>query len=125
MVNSEIASMLKYKGYAKEAIIADSAEPKSIEELKRAGIMRIKPAAKGKDSILNGIQLIQDYKIIVHPKCENTILELSNYIWDNKDGILINKPIDDYNHLLDALRYAMEAIKKKPLSITDKSFYNI
>ena len=125
MVNSEIAQMLKYKGYAKEAIIADSAEPKSIEELKRAGIMRIKPAAKGKDSILNGIQLIQDYKIIVHPKCENTILELSNYIWDNKDGTLVNKPIDDYNHLLDALRYAMEAIKKKPLSITDKSFYNI
>lgn len=125
MTNSEIASMIKYKGYAKEQIIGDSSEPKSIEELKRAGILRIKPAAKGKDSILNGIQLIQDYKIIVHPKCENTLLELNNYVWDTKNGVAINKPIDDYNHLLDALRYAMEQIKKKPLMVTDKSFYNI
>lgn len=125
MTNSEIAAMIKYKGYAKEVIIADSSEPKSIEEIKRAGVMRIKGAAKGKDSILNGIQLIQDYKIIVHPKCENTILELSNYVWDTKDGVMINKPIDDYNHLLDSLRYGMERIKKKDLYITDKSFYNI
>ena len=125
MTNSEIAAMIKYKGYAKEVIIADSSEPKSIEEIKRAGVMRIKGAAKGKDSILNGIQLIQDYKIIVHPKCENTLLELSNYVWDTKDGVMINKPIDDYNHLLDSLRYGMERIKKKDLYITDKSFYNI
>ena len=125
MVNSEIASMIKYKGYAKEQIIGDSSEPKSIEELKRAGILRIKPAAKGKDSILNGIQFIQDFKLIVHPKCENTIIELSNYCWDTKDGIAINKPIDSYNHLMDALRYSMEQIKKKELFITDKSFYNI
>ena len=125
MVNSEIASMIKYKGYAKEQIIGDSAEPKSIEELKRAGILRIKPAAKGKDSILHGIQLIQDYKIIVHPKCENTLIELSNYCWDTKDGVAINKPIDAYNHLMDALRYAMEAIKRKELYLTDKRFYNL
>ena len=125
MVNSEIASMIKYKGYAKEQIIGDSSEPKSIEELKRAGITRIKGAAKGKDSILNGIQFIQDFKLIVHPKCENTIIELSNYCWDTKDGIAINKPIDAYNHLLDALRYSMEQIKKKELFVTDKSFYNI
>lgn len=125
MVNSEIASMIKYKGYAKEQIIGDSAEPKSIEELKRAGILRIKPAAKGKDSIRNGIQLIQDYKIIVHPKCENTLIELSNYCWDTKDGVAINKPIDAYNHLMDALRYAMEAIKRKELYLTDKRFYNL
>ena len=125
MVNSEIASMIKYKGYAKEQIIGDSSEPKSIEELKRAGITRIKGAAKGKDSILNGIQFIQDFKIIVHPKCENTIIELSNYCWDIKDGIAINKPIDAYNHLMDALRYSMEQIKRKELFITDKSFYNI
>lgn len=125
MTNSDIAKMIKYKGYAKEQIIADSAEPKSIEEIKRAGIPRIKAAAKGKDSILNGIQLIQDYKIIVHPRCENTLLELSNYIWDTKDGAMINKPIDDYNHLLDALRYGMERIKRRDIFITDKSFYNL
>ena len=53
------------------------------------------------------------------------LLELSNYVWDTKDGIMINKPIDDYNHLLDALRYAMEAIKRKELYLTDKRFYNL
>ena len=125
MTNSDIASMIKYKGYAKEQIIADSAEPKSIEEIRRAGIPRIKDAAKGKDSIRNGIQLIQDYKIIVHPKCENTLIELSNYVWDTKDGVLINKPIDNYNHLMDALRYGMERIKRKDVFVTDKSFYNL
>ena len=103
--------MIKYKGYAKEMIIADSAEPKSIDDIRKQGIRRIKAAAKGKDSILNGIQHIQSYKIIVHPKCENTILELNNYIWDNKDGVILNKPVDNYNHLMDALRYAMETIK--------------
>ena len=125
MTNQEIAAMIKYKGYAKEVIIADSSEPKSIEEIKRAGILRIKGAAKGKDSILNGIQFIQNYKIIVHPKCENTLIELSNYCWDTKDGVAINKPIDAYNHLMDSLRYAMEQLKKKDLFVTDKSFYNL
>lgn len=125
MVNSEIASMIKYKGYAKEAIYADSAEPKSIEEIRRAGIPRIKDAAKGPDSIRNGIQFIQDYKIIVHPKCENTLIELSNYCWETKDGIATNKPIDSYNHLMDALRYAICKLKKRNVFITDKSFYNL
>jgi phage terminase large subunit len=61
----------------------------------------------------------------VHPKCENTLVELNNYCWDIKDGIAINKPIDTYNHLMDALRYAMEQIKRKELFVTDKSFYNL
>ncbi len=113
MSNKKIADTIKYKGYAKERITADSAEPKSIDELKRLGIIRIKGAKKGKDSILNGIQFIQNFKIYVHPKCENTIIELSNYVWDNKDGVVINKPIDDYNHLLDALRYSIEDIKDR------------
>ena len=113
MVNKEVADMIKYKGYSKEVIIADSSEPKSIEEIKREGIYKIKAAAKGKDSILNGIQFIQGFKIFVHPKCVNTITELSVYSWDeNKDGNKINKPIDDYNHLLDAFRYGMEKFKK-------------
>jgi len=113
MLNNEIAEMIKYKGYAKERIIADSAEPKSIEEIRRYGITKIKPAQKGKDSVLNGIQFIQQFKIYVHPKCVNTIVELNNYVWDtDKDGKMINQPIDDYNHLMDALRYAMEAMKK-------------
>lgn len=118
MSNKMIADMIKYKGYSKEIIVADSSEPKSIDDIKRLGIRRIKRANKGKDSILNGIQFIQDYKIYVHPKCENTLIELSNYVWDTKDGQVINKPIDDYNHLLDALRYALESIRKpKGLSV--------
>lgn len=113
MTNNMIAEMLKYKGFSKEIITADSAEPKSIDEIKRLGIRRIRPAQKGKDSILNGIQFIQDYKIYIHPKCQNVLVELSNYVWDTKEGQVINKPIDDYNHLMDALRYALEGIKKQ------------
>ena len=111
MSNKMIVDMIKYKGYAKERIIGDSSEPKSIDDIKKQGIYRIKGARKGKDSILNGIQYIQDFKIYVHPKCENTIIELSNYGWDTKDCNAINKPIDDYNHLMDALRYSLEDIR--------------
>jgi phage terminase large subunit len=111
MSNKMIADTIKYKGYSKELITADSAEPKSIDDLRRMGLYKVKPAKKGKDSILNGIQFIQDFKIYVHPKCENTIIELSNYVWDNKDGVIVNKPVDDYNHLMDALRYSLEDIK--------------
>lgn len=113
MLNNEIAEMIKYKGYAKETIYADSAEPKSIEEIRRYGIPRIRPASKGKDSVLNGIQFIQQFKIYVHPKCVNTIIELSNYTWDTKDGKMINRPIGEYNHLMDALRYAVEPLMKE------------
>lgn len=113
MTNSMIAEMIKYKGYTKERIIADSAEPKSIDEIKKLGINKIKAATKGPDSILNGIQFIQDYKVYIHPKCSNTIVEISNYVWSTKDGAVINKPIDDYNHLMDAWRYSLESIKKQ------------
>ena len=111
MSNKMIADMIKYKGYAKERIVGDSSEPKSIDDIKRQGVYRLKGARKGKDSILNGIQYIQDFKIYVHPKCENTLIELSNYVWDTKEGNVINKPIDDYNHLMDALRYSLEDIR--------------
>ena len=111
MSNRDITNMIKYKGYSKERIVGDSSEPKSIDDIRKQGIYRIKGARKGKDSILNGIQFIQDFKIYVHPKCENTLIELSNYVWDTKEGNVINKPIDDYNHLMDALRYSMEDIR--------------
>ena len=123
MVNKEIANTIKYKGYAKETIYADSAEPKSIEEIRREGIRNIISAEKGKDSILNGIQFIQDFEIYVHPKCENTLIELSNYVWDNKNGDVLNKPIDDYNHLMDAFRYGMCNIKKPKSKPYDESIY--
>ncbi|KOP81998.1 terminase [Bacillus sp. FJAT-21945] len=114
MLNNDIAEMIKLKGYNKEFIIADSAEPKSIAELRRYGIKRVKPAEKGPDSVKSGIQFLQQFQIYVHPSCTNFAIELSNYVWDtNKEGQLVNKPIDDYNHLLDALRYSMEPIRKR------------
>jgi phage terminase large subunit len=113
MRNNQIAEMIKYKGFAKSRIIADSAEPKSIDEIRLQGIYSITGAEKGKDSILNGIQFLQQFKMFVHPKCTNVIVELSNYVWDkSKEGQIINKPIDDYNHLLDALRYSVSDLSR-------------
>jgi phage terminase large subunit len=105
--------MLRYKGRAKESIVADSAEPKSIDELKKLGVVRIKAARKGKDSINNGIQFLRQFKIIVHPSCTNLIMELNNYAFDTKAGQLTNTPIDGYNHLIDPMRYAMERFLMK------------
>lgn len=112
MLNCDIADMIKKKGYAKERIRADSAEPKSNEDLRRMGISRIMASVKGKDSILNGISQIQEYKIFVHKKCVNTITELSSYCWKkdkNENGI--NEPSDTNNHLCDALRYAFYDVR--------------
>lgn len=117
MTNRDIYAEINYKGYSKEKITADSAEPKSIEELRRLGLRRVKAARKGKDSILYGIQKLQDYKIYVHPSCVNTMAELNNYVWDSKDGNILNKPIDDYNHIMDAMRYAMESVDKRGLRL--------
>jgi len=118
MLNNQIAEMIKYKNYEKEKIIADCAEPKSIEEIRTSGIYRIKPARKGKDSISNGIQFIQQFQLIIHPSCVYTILELNNYCWDERDGRSLNRPIDEYNHLMDAMRYGMEKfIKSNSLQV--------
>lgn len=108
MSNKRIAEKIQELGYGKEHITADSAEPKSIDELKSLGL-RVKGAAKGKDSIQNGIQWIQDLEIIIHPRCVNFLTEISNYTWDtDKFGTKLNAPIDDFNHLMDAMRYALE-----------------
>lgn len=107
--NQRIAGLIKRSGYGKEKITADSAEPKSIDELHNVHNLRIKGAKKGKDSIKNGIQWIQDLKIHVHPRCVNFVTEISNYTWDtDKFGKRLNVPIDDFNHLMDAMRYALE-----------------
>ena len=108
MSNKRIAEEVERMGYGKERITADSAEPKSIDELKGLGL-RVQPAKKGKDSIQNGIQWIQDLEIIIHPRCVNFLTEISNYTWDkDKFGTKLNVPIDDFNHLMDAMRYALE-----------------
>jgi len=114
MSNEKIAEEVTKAGYAKEKIRADSAEPKSIDRLYDLGLSHIHRARKGKDSINNGIDYIQDFHIIVHPKCVNFITEISNYTWDvdSKTGKKLNKPIDDFNHLMDAMRYALEDFSK-------------
>lgn len=106
--NKAIVERIKELGYRKERITADSAEPKSIDELKAYGL-NVKGAVKGKDSIVHGIQWIQDLEIIIHPRCVNFLTEISNYTWDtDRFGKKLNVPIDDFNHLMDALRYAVE-----------------
>lgn len=108
MSNKRIAEAIQAMGYGKERITADSAEPKSIDELKSLGL-RTRAAKKGKDSIQNGIQWIQDLEITIHPKCVNFLTEISNYTWDkDKFGSKLNVPIDDFNHIMDAMRYALE-----------------
>ena len=116
MSNERIASEVTTMGYRKERIRAESAEPKSIDRLRELGLSRIQKADKGKDSVNAGIDFLQDYHIIVHPRCVNFITEISNYTWDTdiKTGKRLNKPIDDFNHLMDAMRYAVESIRKKP-----------
>lgn len=112
MSNEKIAKKIFDMGYSKEKIRADSSEPKSIDRLNELGLTHIRKARKGKDSISNGIDGIQDYEIIIHPRCVNFITEIGNYTWDEdkKTGKKINKPIDDFNHLMDAMRYALEEI---------------
>ena len=107
--NEKIYENISSMGYTKEKIIADSAEKKSIDRLYELGLYRIQAAQKGKDSINAGIDYIQDFNIIIHPRCVNFLTEISNYTWkEDKDGKKINKPIDDFNHLMDAMRYALE-----------------
>lgn len=108
LLNNEIAEEIKLRGYSKDEITADCAEAKSIEEIRRHGISRIKQSSKGKGSVNQGIQYIQQFDIYVHPKCTNTIMEFKNYVWEEKNGKTLNKAADNYNHLMDALRYALE-----------------
>lgn len=110
MSNEQIFKEICNMGYVKEKIIADSSEPKSIDRLRELGIYRIRSARKGRDSINNGIDYIRDFKILIHPKCVNFITEISNYTWDvdKRTNYKMNRPIDDFNHLMDAMRYALE-----------------
>lgn len=106
--NRRIYDEITAMGYGKERITADSAEPKSIDELYGLGL-RITGAKKGKDSVTNGVQWIQDLEIIVHPRCVNFLTEISNYTWaEDRFGKKLNTPIDDFNHLMDAMRYGLE-----------------
>lgn len=113
MLNQDIARMVTQKGYQKERIRADSAEPKSNEDLRRLGLGRLRAARKGRDSVLSGIARLQEYALIVHPDCVHTIAELRAYAWGpERDSRGRPLPLDSDNHLMDALRYAMEDLPR-------------
>lgn len=95
-----------------DEIFADSSEPKSIEELHRMGF-NIKPTAKGADSVNAGIDMLKRYKL--HVNGSNLVKEMENYKWlEDKNGNLLNKPEDKYNHAIDALRYGVWNKLSKP-----------
>lgn len=122
LLNNQIAEMIIERGLAKSTIIADSAEQKSIAEIKRDGVRRIKPATKGAGSIMQGIQKLQQYEIIVHPSCVNLITEFETYAWDkDKAGEGINKPIDAFNHGIDALRYSLQCVEGGKVQALNKN----
>ncbi len=112
MLNNEIANVIKQLGYSKEMITADSAEQKSIAEISNHDITRIRPAMKGKDSIISGIQYLNQFDIVIDERCFKTIEELDNYTWkkDKNTGEYYNEPVDTYNHCIDALRYSVEML---------------
>lgn len=108
LTNSDIYSLLVANDFdTEEEIIADSAEPKSIEELKRLGLY-VTPAKKGPDSVRYGIDLMKGYKINIHFASKNLIEEFNSYLWrTDRLGQKTNKPIDKFNHGIDAARYAI------------------
>jgi len=110
MTNQDIGNRLKALGVTREHdIVADSAEPKSIKEIKLQGF-RIRPSAKGQDSIRATIDLVQQYKVNILEGSEEFIKEMNNYVWqkDRALGKYKDKPIDDFNHRIDPLRYVAE-----------------
>lgn len=110
MSNREIAET--FKSLVDRLIIADSAEPKSIDELRSYGL-NVLPADKGRDSVRNGIQLVQDQPIAVTKRSLNLIKEYRNYMWrTDKEGRVMNMPEDFADHCMDALRYALSTLGK-------------
>jgi phage terminase large subunit len=113
LLNSDISDLLKTNN-VEDIVYADSAEPKSIAELNSYG-HNVLPVSKGRDSILYGINLINQNKIYVTSRSKNLINELRNYTWMiDKQGNKLNKPIDAYNHAIDAMRYAMTSQLENP-----------
>ena len=113
LLNSDISNLLKTNG-VNDIVYADSAEPKSIAELNSYG-HNVLPVSKGRDSIVYGLNLINQNKVYVTSRSKNLINELRNYIWMvDKQGNKLNKPIDAYNHAIDAVRYAMTSQLENP-----------
>ena len=106
MTNQDIANELgRLEIGRRDEIYADSGEPKSIEEIYRMG-WNIKPATKGRDSVNIGIDMLKRYALHVTKESTNTIKEFRNYKWkEDKNGVVLNTPVDMFNHSIDAIRY--------------------
>ena len=110
VTNKVIAAKIKEMGYGGQIIVCDSAEPKSIAELQEEGI-KAEPSRKGKDSVNHGIQLIQNYEIIIHPRCIEFYKEISNYCWSkDKNGKSTDKPDHEFSHGMDSMRYGVTKV---------------
>lgn len=113
MSNKQLADILNNLENPNTVVMCDSAEPKSIDELKLYGVNAM-PVVKGAGSINQGIQYLQDQKISYTKRSTNLIKEYRNYLWDvDKEGKLLNRPIDLFNHILDAVRYGFEGLRPK------------
>lgn len=122
MTNEDIYRALVDHGWVSRRIVADSAEPRTINELRRLGAERMVGAQKGPDSIRAGIQRLQDWHIVVHVDCENVIRELSNYQWktERATGRQLPRPLENGNdHAMDAMRYATEGLSGDSFSFED------
>jgi phage terminase large subunit len=111
MTNKQLADVVLNLSNPQNVVIADSAEPKSIDEIKSYGV-NIIPTIKGKDSVVQGIQFVQQQRISVTKRSINLMKEYRNYLWEtDKDGKIVNEPIGIFNHLMDAIRYAFEGLR--------------
>jgi phage terminase large subunit len=114
MLNKDIAEVLKQD---KRNVVADSAEPKSIKELQGYGV-RVRGADKGRDSVMFGIQLMQQFEFLVTARSTDLIKEFRYYCWDSdKTGKRLNRPIDAHNHAIDAVRYFITNQNKNKISV--------
>ena len=122
LTNEDIARLVKEKGWHKNIIIADSANPKDIADLRKMGLTKIKPCKKGKNSIISGIRKMQEMEIVINETCENTITEFDNYAWQKDKQTLeyVDIPIDTFNHCIDGIRYSIQNIRKKGRILTVK-----
>lgn len=110
VTNRIIAQQIKDMGYGNQRIVCDCADAKSIVELQDEGI-QAEPSRKGKDSVTHGIQLIQNYEIIVHPRCVEFYKEISNYCWmTDRNGKPTDKPDHEFSHGMDAMRYGVSKV---------------
>ena len=123
--NPMIAKIMKSNGITKrDVVIADCAEPKSIAEINSFGF-RVEPSSKGADSVNNGLQILQRYKINVTRRSTGIIQEMKRYKWKvDKNGVMLNVPIDVWNHGIDAIRYvALKKLSARRVSSGAKATY--